>query len=99
MGGAGALRRRGARFRGGPGEEFVVERVLKGRRVTGEARQRLAADLKERYAEGGSIRMLARETGRSYGFVHKMLNEAGTNLRGRGGTARGALLSGCRPSA
>ena len=33
--------------------------------------------------------MLAEETGRSYGFVHRMLSESGVTLRGRGGATRG----------
>ena len=40
-------------------------------------------------ASGASIRDLASETGRSYGFVHRMLSEAGVALRGRGGATRG----------
>jgi hypothetical protein len=32
---------------------------------------------------------LAEETGRSYGFVHRMLSESGVTLRGRGGATRG----------
>ena len=34
-------------------------------------------------------RALAEETGRSYGFVHRMLSESGVTLRGRGGATRG----------
>ncbi|MGZ4616500.1 MAG: helix-turn-helix domain-containing protein, partial [Actinomycetes bacterium] len=49
----------------------------------------LAADLKRRYTSGASIRDLASETGRSYGFVHRMLSESGVALRGRGGATRG----------
>ena len=36
-----------------------------------------------------SIRALAQSTGRSYGFVHRMLSESGVTLRGRGGATRG----------
>ncbi|HEV8166730.1 MAG TPA: helix-turn-helix domain-containing protein, partial [Actinomycetota bacterium] len=32
---------------------------------------------------------LASETGRSYGFVHRILAESGVTLRGRGGATRG----------
>ena len=32
---------------------------------------------------------MAEETGRSYGFVHRMLSESGVTLRGRGGATRG----------
>src|SRR6266540_3509588 len=66
----------------------VAETLRKGSRVTGSARERLAADLKKKYS-GRSIRALAEETGRSYGFVHRMLTESGVTLRGRGGATRG----------
>jgi hypothetical protein len=61
--------------------------VRKSSRLTGAARTKLAADLKKKYDNGASIRELAQETGRSYGFVHRMLSEAGTTLRGRRGGA------------
>jgi predicted transcriptional regulator len=57
-------------------------------RVTGEAREELARDLVARYRAGDSIRELAASTGRSYGFVHRLLSEAGVELRGRGGATR-----------
>ena len=60
----------------------------KGARVTGESRDRLQEDLKRRYEEGASIRTLAQETGRSYGFVHNVLVESQVRLRGRGGPNR-----------
>ncbi len=63
--------------------------LKKGARITGGDRNKLAADLKRRYTSGASIRDLASETGRSYGFVHRMLSEAGVALRGRGGATRG----------
>jgi hypothetical protein len=66
----------------------VVE-LKKGARITGGDRNKLAADLKRKYTSGRSIRELASETGRSYGFVHRMLSEAGVSLRGRGGATRG----------
>ena len=58
--------------------------------VLEEERSELAADLKRRYEEGESIRRLAAATGRSYGFVHRLLSEAGVELRGRGGATRKA---------
>ncbi len=67
----------------------MAETVKKGARVTGEDRRELASVLQERYAAGTSIRALAAETGRSYGFVHRILSESGTQLRGRGGATRG----------
>ncbi|NJQ07779.1 hypothetical protein HCN56_19865 [Streptomyces lonarensis] len=70
-------------------EARVAETLKKGSRVTGAAREELAADLKRKYESGASIRALAEETGRSYGFVHRMLRESEVNLRGRGGATRG----------
>jgi Helix-turn-helix domain len=66
-----------------------VAELTKGRRVTGAERDKLAADLKKKYESGVSIRALAESTGRSYGFVHRILGESGTTLRGRGGATRG----------
>ncbi|MDX6538301.1 MAG: hypothetical protein QOD37_2642 [Gaiellales bacterium] len=63
--------------------------LRKGARITGGDRNKLAADLKRKYTSGLSIRQLAAETGRSYGFVHRMLAESGVALRGRGGATRG----------
>ena len=63
--------------------------LTKGRRVTGAERDKLASDLKRKYESGVSIRALAASTGRSYGFVHRILSETGVNLRGRGGATRG----------
>ena len=63
--------------------------LKKGARITGGERSKLAADLKRKYSTGSSIRELAGETGRSYGFVHRMLSESGVPLRGRGGATRG----------
>ena len=71
--------------------KHVAETLRKGSRVTGSARERLAADLKKKYGQGRSIRALADETGRSYGFVHRMLSESGVTLRGRGGATRGKV--------
>jgi hypothetical protein len=67
----------------------VPETLKKGTRVTGADRAKLAADLKKRYDSGESIRALAATTGRSYGFVHRILTENGVSLRGRGGATRG----------
>lgn len=62
--------------------------LRKGTRVTGTDRGKLAADLKSRYDAGESIRSLASSTGRSYGFIHRIMTEAGVELRGRGGATR-----------
>jgi hypothetical protein len=60
----------------------------KGRRIVGVERQTLAKDLVKRYTDGESIRALASSTGRSYGFVHRVLTESGVQLRQRGGARR-----------
>nr|WP_221473612.1 helix-turn-helix domain-containing protein [Planomonospora venezuelensis] len=70
-------------------EVLVAETLKKGTRVTGADREKLAADLKKRYSSGESIRALAASTGRSYGFIHRILSESGVTLRGRGGATRG----------
>jgi hypothetical protein len=71
----------------------VAETLKKGTRVTGADRAKLASDLKKRYDAGESIRSLAASTGRSYGFVHRILTENGVALRGRGGATRGKARS------
>ncbi|GAB2812619.1 helix-turn-helix domain-containing protein [Actinocorallia aurea] len=60
----------------------------KGRRISGDQREELARTAVEQYAAGRSIRALAAELGRSYGFIHKLLVESGVELRGRGGNNR-----------
>lgn len=64
--------------------------LKKGARITGAHRTKLASDLKRKYEKGASIRVLAASTGRSYGFVHRVLCESGAQLRGRGGATRHA---------
>jgi hypothetical protein len=66
----------------------VVDTLRKGTRVTGMDRSKLATTLSRRYDSGESIRSLAASTGRSYGFVHRILTETGVTLRGRGGATR-----------
>jgi predicted transcriptional regulator len=67
--------------------------LKKGARITGDDRSNLARDLKSRYDGGASIRSLAAETGRSYGFVHRILSESEVSLRSRGGATRGRKAS------
>jgi hypothetical protein len=69
--------------------DTVADTLKKGSRVAGGDRDRLAADLRRKYDGGSSIRALADATGRSYGFVHRILTESGATLRGRGGATRG----------
>jgi len=72
----------------GDPERHDVADLKKGSRVTGGDRDKLAEELKQRYEGGESIRLLAESSGRSYGFVHRILNESGATLRGRGGATR-----------
>jgi len=58
------------------------------RRGLSTSRDRLAQELKRKYEKGASIRALAEATGRSYGFVYRVLSESGVTLRGRGGATR-----------
>lgn len=62
--------------------------IRKGARITGIARDKLTAELRRKYEKGQSIRALADGTGRSYGFVHRLLVDAEVPLRGRGGATR-----------
>jgi hypothetical protein len=61
---------------------------VRATRVTGEAREVMSRELATRYLAGDSIREIAISTGRSYGFVHRLLSESGVQLRGRGGATR-----------
>jgi Helix-turn-helix domain len=65
-----------------------VAELKKGTRVTGGERDKLSGTLRKKYDGGASIRDLAASTGRSYGFVHRILSESGASLRGRGGATR-----------
>jgi hypothetical protein len=65
-----------------------VPELKKGSRVTGTERDKLSTGLKKKYDGGASIRQLAADTGRSYGFIHRVLSESGAKLRGRGGATR-----------
>lgn len=54
-------------------------------RITGGPRADLGVRLKAAYESGKSVEAIAHETGRSYGFVHRLLRECGAQFRGRGG--------------
>jgi lambda repressor-like predicted transcriptional regulator len=62
--------------------------LKKSSRITGVARDKLATELKKKYDKGASIRALAESTGRSYGFIHRVLSETDVTLRSRGGATR-----------
>ena len=68
----------------------MAKALAKGSRITGPQRDTLASQYAKRYAAGDSIRKIADEGGRSFGFVHGVLKEAKVALRGRGGATRGA---------
>ena len=63
-----------------------MSQLPKSKRITGESRAALAETLKEQYERGVSIRTLAANTGRSFGFIHALLGESGVTLRQRGGS-------------
>ena len=65
-----------------------TQEIRKGARITGAARDKLAVDVAKKYQKGQSIRSLAEGTGRSYGFIHRLLVDAEIPLRGRGGATR-----------
>jgi hypothetical protein len=65
-----------------------VVQIKKGTRITGTARDELTVELVRKYDDGASIRQLAEDTGRSFGFVHRPLVDAGVTLRGCGGNTR-----------
>ena len=73
--------------------------LKKGARITGTERTKLANDMKKSYDKGKSIRELAESSGRSYGFVHRVLTESGVQLRGRGGATRTKTASKARARA
>lgn len=54
-------------------------------RLTPDERRAMAQVLAQRYRDGASIRSLAADFGRSYGFVQRLLREAGVTARPRGG--------------
>jgi hypothetical protein len=72
----------------------VAQALKKGTRVIGVDRSRLGTLLGKRYDSGESIRSLAASTGRSYGFVHRLLTETGVELRRRGGATRSHVVPG-----
>ncbi|SDT82720.1 hypothetical protein SAMN05216371_7516 [Streptomyces sp. TLI_053] len=61
---------------------------IKFTRITGDARTTLAAQFRTAYESGGSVRAIAREAGRSYGFVYRVLSESGVTFRTRAGRRR-----------
>ena len=68
------------------------------RRIVSSTRDKLAAELKKQYEKGASIKTMAESTGRSYGFVHRVLSEAGVTLRGPGNAVRDRTSSESHPT-
>jgi helix-turn-helix protein len=66
----------------------AAETIEAHKRIVGAERATVTKDCLRRYGAGDSIRMIARETGRSYGFVYRVLVEGGAVLRQRGGPRR-----------
>src|SRR5919112_5586192 len=80
-------------------EDAVAKATLaKGSRISGTQRTSLASQYAKRYAGGESIRKIADDAGRSYGFVHNVLKESGVSLRGRGGATRRTAKKTASPS-
>jgi helix-turn-helix protein len=77
----------------------VAKALAKGSRISGSQRTTLATQYAKRYAGGESIRKIADDAGRSYGFVHNVLKESGVSLRGRGGATRGTAKKAASGSA
>ncbi len=56
--------------------------------ISGGERAAARAAAAQRYAEGATVRTIAAELGRSYGFVHRLLQESGVELRSRGARSK-----------
>ena len=65
-----------------------MDNESRGRRIVGEERMTLAESYVAKYSAGHSIRAIAEDSGRSYGFVHRVLTESGMELRARGGNTQ-----------
>lgn len=63
----------------------ALPRLSANDRITGTDRERLTRQVVRHYKNGTSCREIAEALGRSYGFVHKMLEEDGIDMRTRGG--------------
>lgn len=67
----------------------VMETLSPAKQIRGADRALLGAEFAEKYKEGASVRALAEECGRSYGFVHRLLVEHGVKMRAVGGRRKG----------
>lgn len=64
-----------------------------GKHLTPEERAIAAYQICRAYGEFASIRIIAHDIGRSFGFVHRILTECGIPFRERGGGSRSNLKS------
>ncbi|WP_204745254.1 helix-turn-helix domain-containing protein [Glycomyces paridis] len=71
-----------------PGTVSDTPRTDPNRQVRGDERRALTERVTSAYRQGQSIRVIASTIGRSYGFVHRLLAEAGVDFRTRGGARR-----------
>jgi hypothetical protein len=59
-----------------------------GTQLKPEQQKEVTSELRRKYDAGASIRTLMRESGRSYGYIHKRLVASGVEFRPRGGYQR-----------
>ena len=71
-------------------ETTDLRRLPKGQRIDPATRRTIGEALRHAYLAGASLRAIASDTGRSYGWVHKTLTIVGCELRSRGGSRRRA---------
>lgn len=62
----------------------AMEPLKKGARISGDDRQAVTEVVVAAYHGGRSVRGIAADLGRSFGFVHRILAEAGVKMRSRG---------------
>ncbi|WP_112139406.1 helix-turn-helix domain-containing protein [Glycomyces dulcitolivorans] len=74
---------------GGAADEAGAAKTDPNRQVRGDERRELTERVTTAYDQGRSIRDIASAIGRSYGFVHRLLAEAGVDFRTRGGARKG----------
>lgn len=63
-------------------------RSARNPRLKGEAREKEALRLQDRYYAGSSVRNLVESSGWSFGTVHNLLAEVDTVMRKQGGQPR-----------
>ena len=70
-----------------PSRSADTRRIPAGTRIVGDKRERLRHSMRRQFEQGTSIRSLAKQHSRSYGFVHRLPSESGAQLRRRGAAA------------